>query len=118
MAPGVTKKLYADGKFVAEYESTGDYIKDIEICQNLLREKGLLQKPTLEQSIFRQATLFAGVSSQLYARDLATVPTTNGLSAMPFIVNLAFALELYLIEDRTAPATRPSAVTRWIGSII
>jgi hypothetical protein len=45
---------------------------------------------------FQASYVVRGVSSQLYARDLATVPPTNGLSAVPFVVNLAFALELYL----------------------
>jgi hypothetical protein len=91
------KKLYADGQFVCEYESTGDYAKDIEICQDMLRKRGLLHnKPTVEQAIFRQAVSFATASSYLYNRDLATVPTKNGMSAVPFVVNAAFALELYL----------------------
>jgi hypothetical protein len=61
-----------------------------------LRKRGLYHKPTVEQAIFRQAVSFASVSSLLYDRDLATVPAKNGISAVPFVVNAAFALELYL----------------------
>jgi len=85
------KKLYLNGKYVCEYESTGDDNKDV----SLLKEKGLYQETTPEQAIFSQALSFATTASYLYDRDLVTVPR-NGMSVAPFIVNATFALELYL----------------------
>ena len=90
-----TKELYLDGKLVGEYAATGDDHKDKELAIALLREKGLYQQTTLEQAMFRQAVSFATTASYLYTRDLTTVPR-NGLSVAPFVVNSAFALELYL----------------------
>jgi len=89
------KELYFDGKLVGEYLATDDRQQELESAKNLLREKGLYNPPTLEQAIFRQAVSFATTASYLYKRDLTTKPT-NGLSIAPFVVNAAFALELYL----------------------
>lgn len=89
------RKLYLDGKYVGDYKSTGDNIKDAEGCINLLKAKGLYQETTPEQAIFRQAVSFATTASYLYERDLVTVPK-NGMSVAPFVVNAVFALELYL----------------------
>jgi hypothetical protein len=90
-----TKKLYLDGKYVGEYEATGDFQRDRELAIALLREKGLYRETTPEQAIFRQAVSFATTASYLYKRDLTTVPR-NGVSVAPFVVNATFALELYL----------------------
>jgi hypothetical protein len=56
----VIKKIYADGKFICEYESTGDDLQDAEVCRSLLKERGLLKKPTLEQATFRQVLIPQG----------------------------------------------------------
>jgi hypothetical protein len=93
--PMTTKKLFANGNFVCEYESTGDDHQDIVICRQLLREHGIDAKTTKEQAIFRQAVSFATTASYLYDRDLTSVPA-NGMTAVPFTVNAVFALELYI----------------------
>jgi hypothetical protein len=49
----VIKKLFANGKFVCEYESTGNNDQDMSICRQLLREHGIDTKTTEEQAIFR-----------------------------------------------------------------
>jgi hypothetical protein len=91
-----TKKLFANGKFICEYEAPTSHQEEIELCQRLLGEHGIdLKKTTEEQAIFRQATSFSSIAAQLYARDLSNVPS-NGMSVVPFVVNAVFALELYL----------------------
>ena len=90
-----SKKIYLNGDFVGEYTPTGDNDTDIELCVRLLREKGLYPETTLQQGMFRQAVSFATTASYLYNRDLTKTPR-NGLSVAPFVVNSAFALEIYL----------------------
>lgn len=89
------KKLYLNGEFITDYESTGDDMKDAELTRNILRDRGLHKEVSLERAMFNQAHAFATTSSYLYDRDLMTVPR-NGVSVVPFVVNGAFAIELYL----------------------
>jgi hypothetical protein len=89
------KKLFANGKFVCEYEAPANQKEEIELCQRLLSEHGLDVETTEEQAIFRQAAAFSSIAASLYARDLTNVPR-NGMSVVPFVVNAVFALELYL----------------------
>ena len=90
-----TKALYLDGKKIADYESTGDDTRDMELARDLLREKGLYQEITTIQAMYRQARSFATVTSYIYERDLKKIPR-NGLSIAPFVVNSAFSIEVYL----------------------
>lgn len=88
------KKLYANGVFVCEYESTGDNLKDMELCQNILAQRGIHKEITPIQAMFRQAVSFSQVAAGLY-RDINASPQ-NGLFAAPFVVNSVFSIELYL----------------------
>ncbi|KWO59950.1 hypothetical protein [Burkholderia territorii] len=90
-----TKKLFLNGVLIGEVPATGDTKKDAEIARAYIESKGLHKEVTLVQSMFRQALASASTSAYLYERDLANVPR-NGLSAAPFVVNIAFAIELYL----------------------
>lgn len=90
-----TKKVYLNGSLVGEYRPTGENERDQELAVAVLREKGLWTETTLEQAMFRQAVSFATTASYLYKRDLTATPR-NGMSVAPFVVNSAFALELYL----------------------
>jgi hypothetical protein len=89
------RKLYVDGQFIGEVPVTGDNQKDAQAAIALMRAKGVYRETSPEQAIFRQAVSFATTASYLYKRDLATKPW-NGMSVAPFVVNAAFALELYL----------------------
>jgi hypothetical protein len=90
-----TKKVYLNGNLVGEYRPTGQNEKDQELAVTVLRQKGLWTETTLEQAMFRQAVSFATTASYLYKRDLTATPR-NSMSVAPFVVNSAFALELYL----------------------
>ncbi len=90
-----TKELFYNGSFVTEYESTGDDHKDLALTLGILRERGLYQEINRERAMFNHAHAFATTSSYLYSKDLPSVPR-NGVSAIPFVVNSAFAIELYL----------------------
>jgi hypothetical protein len=90
-----TNTLYFDGKAIAEIVVTGDSARDAETARQVLKDKGLYTPPTLGNAMFRQAVSFATTSSYLYAKDLTEIPR-NQFSVVPFIVNAAFGIELYL----------------------
>jgi len=94
-ATPTTKKLFVNGVLIGEVPATGDNRKDAEIARAYIESKGLHKEVTRVQSMFRQALAFANTSAYLYERDLRNVPR-NGLSAAPFVVNIAFAIEIYL----------------------
>jgi HEPN domain-containing protein len=89
------RKIFVDGQFIGEVPITDDNQKDMEAAIALMRAKGVYRQTTPEQAIFRQAVSFATTASYLHKNDLADVPR-NGMSVVPFVVNSAFALELYL----------------------
>jgi hypothetical protein len=89
------KIVLLNGVAVGEVISTGDPEKDALATQQLLKSKGLHKEPTRFQAVFSQAHSFANTSALLYERDLRRHPR-NGASIVPFVVNAAFAIELYL----------------------
>jgi hypothetical protein len=90
------KTLYLNGNIVCEYDAPVDQQADIELCRDLLKQRGLWSPISKERMIFNQAVAFANASAIIWERDLSTTPTKNGNSAVPFIVNSCFATELYL----------------------
>lgn len=95
MLMGDTKKFYVNGQYICDYESTGDVDQDRELLDVILREKGLYREINLETRIFQQAVSFATTAAYLHQHDLLNAPR-NRYSVVPFVVNAAFALELYL----------------------
>ena len=89
------KKIYLNGQLVGEVPAAKDDDEHMELAIALMKAKGLYEPTTLVQGMFRQAVSFATTASYLYKRDLTTVPR-NGISVVPFVVNNAFAIELYL----------------------
>jgi hypothetical protein len=95
MQTPLMKTLYVNGVIVGEVPATGDRQKDIEAMRQYLMDKGLHREVTKVQAMFRQALSFATTAAHLHERDLVKTPR-NGLSIAPFVVNSAFAVELYL----------------------
>lgn len=89
------KTIYLNGIIVGEVPATGDHDKDIEVVRQFLKDKGLHKEVTKVQAMFRQALSFATTAEHLHRQDLLK-PPRNGLSLVPFVVNSAFAIELYL----------------------
>lgn len=89
------KTIYVNGIVVGEVEATGDVEADIQIIREFLESKGLHREVTMAQAMFRQALSFCQTAAHLHDRDLVTVPR-NGLSVVPFVVNSALSIELYL----------------------
>jgi hypothetical protein len=94
--PWQRKTLFLNGKPVCEYEAPSDQRAEMELCRDLLKERGLWNPISKERMIFNQAVAFANTSVLIYERDLSTQPVKNGNSAVPFVVNSCFATELYL----------------------
>lgn len=87
--------MLLNGIAVGELEATGNVERDIEAIRQFLKDKGLHKETPLFQGMLNQAFAFANTSAYLYERDLRR-PPRKGTSAVPFVVNAAFAIELYL----------------------
>lgn len=94
IAPG-PKAVLLNGIVVGEVMSTGNTGRDTEVIRQYLKDKGLHKELTLFQAMLNQAVAFANTSALLYERDLRRSPR-RGVSAVPFVVNAAFSIELYL----------------------
>lgn len=90
------RKIYFDGKFVGEVPDTGDLKADLAAMSELLRASGAPAPLTKSQATFRQASAFAINASHLFNTGLTGVPPQNPINVIPFAVNAAFAVELYL----------------------
>lgn len=93
--PAGPKTILLNGVAVGRYDSTGDLNADTELVNQFLKEKGLHKEPTPFSSAFSQACSFATASNYLFEKDLCRSPR-NGASVVPFVVNAAFSIELYL----------------------
>ncbi|MDP9919821.1 hypothetical protein J2W24_005501 [Variovorax boronicumulans] len=90
-----TYEVKLNGVVVGTVPNTGDQVADAAASQQLIKDLGLHKEISKAQRALGQARAFAGTASQLYERGLkmgAIVPTT----LVPFVVNSAFAIELYL----------------------
>ena len=87
--------MLLNGIIVGEVVSTGDTERDAETVRQFLKSKGLHKEISLYQAIYNQAVAFANTSAYLYERDLRRSPR-KGISAVPFVVNAAFGIELYI----------------------
>jgi hypothetical protein len=85
-----TNRIFLGGKLIGATPKTGDDTLDIDATIRLLKEKGLFRPPTAVQTMFGQASSFAEISFAIFAQGL------SGNNVVPFVVNSAFALELYL----------------------
>ncbi len=72
----------------------GDLKLDAKVAHEFLAKKGLLKERSPAGEIFSTAVAFANTSAHLYEHGLKKQPT-KGASIIPFVVNSAFAIELY-----------------------
>jgi hypothetical protein len=93
--PPGSKTVLLNGVAVGEVMSSGDSEHDLEAVRQFLKDKGLHKEISLFHAIFNQALAFANTSAYLYERDLRRSPR-KGISVVPFVVNAAFGIELYL----------------------
>jgi HEPN domain-containing protein len=93
---GVQKTIYLNSAAVGEIIATGDPEQDMKAAQELLKEKGLYKEINKIDAMHSQANSFANTAKELYERDLKTTPIKNNMSMVPFVVNSAFSIEIYL----------------------
>jgi hypothetical protein len=90
------RKIYFEGKFVGEVPVTGNMQADLKAASALLRSHASAQPLTRPQAAFRQASAFAINAQHLFNAGLVGVPPREPMNVIPFAVNAAFAIELYL----------------------
>ena len=93
--PPGPKTILLNGIVIGDVMSTGDVEHDAKTVRDFLKAKGLHKEVPLFQGMFNQAVAFANTSALLYERDLRRSPR-KGVSGVPFLVNAAFSIELYL----------------------
>lgn len=89
------KTLYLNNIAVGEVEVTGDTEKDTAAAVALLKQKGLYREIPQAEQMFRGAWAFASVASDIFEKHYRETPPL-GFKAIPFVVNAAFSIELYL----------------------
>ncbi|MGY3344703.1 MULTISPECIES: hypothetical protein [unclassified Bradyrhizobium] len=90
------KTLYLNGKLICEYDAPADQQADIELCREMLKQRGLWETIGRERVLFNQAFAFANASAMIWTQKLGPSPVRDGHAAVPFVVNSSFATELYL----------------------
>ena len=95
--PPGPKDLMLNGKVVGQYISTGDTEKDVHIAQAKLRELGY-NTPDLPlwMHIRQQALYFQDTCALLWHTELSRPPPRRPFTLIPYVVNTAFCIELYL----------------------
>lgn len=101
------RKIYSNGKYVGNYESTNDLELDTKLVLEQLDKLGLRRPPSRLNSMHAQAEAFAEAAKIIFDQNLVSTPINpKGLS--PFIVNATFGAEMYL---KTIHAVHSSNVT-------
>jgi len=81
---------------VGHFIGTGDDLTDLKECERVLRDAGIQRKDRpLDERIRDQAKAFATVTLEM-AKKIEKLRGRSGSYVGPFMVNAAFALELFL----------------------
>ena len=89
------KDILVNGIVIGSYDTTGDNKKDIEAVRKILKQKGLDQEVTTNDSMFGQAISFSTVAENIYADAFKKSPY-KGKFMGPFVVNGVFGIEVFL----------------------
>ncbi|WP_343649462.1 hypothetical protein [Stenotrophomonas sp.] len=91
------RDLLVDGKVVGWIDATGDEDKDLELARAKIRELGLERPPLPRWKIIRQQAMdFRDACGLVMRYDLGERPPERRPLSVPYVVNTAFCLELYL----------------------
>lgn len=104
-SPGM-RSVYSNDVLVGEVPKTGNDLKDLEAATKLLRAKGH-KPPTPLQRMFMVAVSFATAASSLHKTHLMKTPA-DGNAMVPFVVNSAFSIEIYLKALHASTGPRQS----------
>jgi hypothetical protein len=64
------KTLYHNGTIVCEYGAPADHQAEIELCRDLLKERGLWNPISKERTIFNQAVAFERQRAHMGTRSI------------------------------------------------
>lgn len=95
MAAGTIRNVHFNGKHVGTIVSSGDDATDALACQDLLKQLGLYRESTRVDRLFGQACSFSASARLLY-QQLNLNRADIAKFGVPFVVNMAFSVELYL----------------------
>lgn len=90
-----TREIVLKGIVVGSVPVTGDSDHDAETVRQFLEDRGLWKKVPPGNAIFGQAVAFANTAALIHDRTIKH-PSKKGFNPAPFVVNSAFAIELYL----------------------
>ena len=90
------KSLILDGIVVGEYLGSDDYEEDMQAALATLKSMGLHKEVSIFAAMRRQAESFTAMSHLAYNAFQNRRPSAPPITLVPFVVNSAFALELYL----------------------
>lgn len=94
--PGM-KDIMVNGKLVARMESSGDTLIDLPVFHAKLQELGYLnEKLPRWMHIRQQAIYFQDTCALLLRTELQRLPPHRPFALIPYVVNTAFCIELYL----------------------
>lgn len=95
MAAGTIRNVFLNGKQVGTIVSSGDDATDALACQELLKQLGLYRETNRVDRLFGQACSFSAAARLLY-HQLNRNNADIAKFGAPFVVNMAFSVELYL----------------------
>ena len=86
-----------NGQLIGQYISTGDTDLDLPIARARMRELGIdVNELPLWMHIRQQAIYFQDTCALLWQTELNRLPPRRPFTLIPYVVNTAFCIELYL----------------------
>ncbi len=114
--PQAPKAVFFNNEKVGEIEDCGDDRINAVKAYEMLVARGLVKQLSLAQRTFRQAAAFNGVAAQIWPQLRTDNPALANVAA-PFVVNITFAIELFLktiaaLEERKVRGHQLDALFR------
>ena len=95
--PPGPKDIMINGKVVGQYISTGDTELDVPIARARMKELGIESPEQPMWKLVRQQAIdFQNTCALLWKTELQRQPTERPYTLVPYMVNSAFCVELYL----------------------
>ena len=95
MARGKTLNFISNGEIIGEINDRGSIIRNAREAVEILKRQGRYKEQSQAMLMFHQARSFAKISRNIHQQSLI-VPPYDPSTCAPFVVNAAFACEMYL----------------------
>jgi hypothetical protein len=101
IVPAKTKKIVINGREIGEVVESGDPLADLEAATKLMEAAGMGGRPPLEWTMYKHAQAFARLADyvlgkHIWKKDGSPHSEEDMRSSVTFVVNAAFAIEMYL----------------------